>query len=125
MTHLLHRPGRLPEKRLPPIEEYVMSEQERRSYQRFRLNYPFSLSCIGKDGELLEFHKSRILDAGAGGMRVEVPGGKSLTKGSELVLHCLPYQDNGFDMKSYPVAVHVEVVWNEPVSQEVGFAYRL
>jgi hypothetical protein len=101
-----------------------MSEQEHRSHQRFRLNFPFSLSCIDKAGELLEFHNSRILDAGAGGMRVEVPEGKSLTKGSELVLHCLPYQDTVSDMDSYPVAIHVEVVWNEPDSQEVGFAYR-
>ena len=101
-----------------------MSEQERRSNQRFQLNYPFSLSCIDKDGELLEFDKSQILDAGAGGMRVEVPGGESLTKGSELVLHCLPYKDTVFDMDSYPVAVHVEVVWNEPESQEIGFAYK-
>ena len=101
-----------------------MPEQDRRNYLRFQLNYPFSLSCIGKDGKLLEFHKNKILDAGAGGIRLEVPGGKALTKGSELVLHCLPYQDTVLDMESYPVAVHVEVVWNEPGSQEVGFAYR-
>jgi len=101
-----------------------MSKQERRSNQRFQLNYPFSLSCIDKDGELLEFQDSQILDAGAGGMRVEVPGGGSLTKGNELVLHCLPYKDNVFNMEDYPVAVHVEVVWNEPDSQEIGFAYK-
>ena len=101
-----------------------MSEQERRSTQRFQLNYPFSLSCIDKAGELLEFPNSQILDAGAGGMRLEVPGGECLTKGSELVLQCLPYKDNIFDMESYPVAVHVEVVWNEPDCHEVGFAYK-
>ncbi len=101
-----------------------MSEQERRINQRFRLNYPFALSCIDQDGELQEFHNSQILDAGAGGMRVEVPGGESLIKGSKLALQCLPYQDTIFDMESYPVALHVEVVWNEPDSQEVGFAYK-
>jgi len=100
-----------------------MSEQERRSNKRYQLNHHFSLSCIGEDGELLEFHNSQVLDAGAGGMRLEVPGGSSLAKGSELVLHCLPYKENDPNNESYPVAVHVEVAWNEPDSQEVGFAY--
>ena len=102
-----------------------MSDQERRGCKRYKLNHPFCLTCIGEDGELMEFNDSQVLDAGAGGMRLEIPGGESLAKGAELVLQCLPCKEGNPLNQNYPVAVHVEVVWNEPDSKEVGFAYRV
>ncbi len=100
-----------------------MNERERRGCQRYPLHYPILLEVSGEDGTGGEQHLAEILDAGVGGMRLQVTNQQLLRAGREVTIFCQPARRRRADENWTIFELRCRVVWEDVENREVGLHY--
>ena len=93
---------------------------ERRTKNRYQLNYPIILTEGPAD--VGRAHLAQVLDAGADGMRLLLAGSNPLQIGSELNLSCSPAREREKEQWQ-PVKVRCRVAWQDLENNQIGLTY--